>query len=221
MSDVSELIFESLKEYEPFKIEILDNNDNYYQLSSQIEKVSGEYIIISPPLFGDQYYDLPVGAEVSIVFYRTEGILFGHAKIISKQNADEARLKISIPYNVELINRRRAKRFRLRLKTEIEYLINKNDPNKKILNVGTNDINVYGISYFDSEPLGRYYNIKSRIHLGDDDPSPVAAECKYVYSQKKMIKGHNMYKTALEFTKISKNDKQRIHQRCFRRRVLV
>ncbi len=217
MSESSELIFESLKIFEPLKIEILDEKDDYYQLSSTIEKICSEYLIISPPKFGNGYFDLPVDAEISIVFYRSDGILFGHSKILSKQSVDEARLKITLPYNVELINRRRAKRFRLRLKAEVEYFINKNDTNKKILNVGINDINMYGISYFDYEPLGKYHNIKCKIYLNDNNPNPATAQCRFVYSQKKMIKGYSMYKTALEFTKISRDDKERIHQRCFRK----
>lgn len=216
MSELSELIYETLKAFEPFKIEILDDKDQYYQLSSTIEKVKTEYLIISPPKFGEEDFDLPVGAEVSIVFYRSDGILYGHSKILAKQSGDGARLKISLPYNVELINRRRAKRYRIRIRAEIEYLINKNDTTKKVLNVGTNDINMYGISYFDTDPLGKYYSIKCKLHL-EDDPDPVLAECKYIYSQKKMVRGHIMYKTALEFTKISRESMRRIHQRCFRR----
>ncbi len=219
MSELSELIFDSLKAFEPLKIEILDEQDNYYQLTSTIEKVSEEYVIISPPKHGNEYFDLPVDAEISVVFYRSDGILFGCSRIISKQSGDESRLKITLPYNVELINRRRAKRFRVKLKAEVEYLINKNDYNKKVLKVGTNDINMYGFSYFDYDPMGKYYSIKCKMYVEDRDPAPVIAECRFVYSQKKLIKGHNMFKTALEFTKISKNDKERIFQRCFKRGI--
>ncbi len=217
MEEYSDLINEHLRVLEPFKIEILDDKDRYYQLTSRIEKVGDDYLIVSPAKDGLKTFDLPVEAEISIVFYRNDGILYGLTKILARQSGDNARLKISLPYNIELINRRRAKRIRVRLRAEIEYLINKNDKTKKILNVGTSDINVFGVSYMDTEPFGKYHNIICKLHLDDREDVPAMAECRFVYSQKKTHKGQVVYKTALEFTGISRNDIDRIQKRCYRR----
>jgi|GEM_PF-3857044 len=214
---MSGLIKEHLKRFEPFKIEFLDEKNHFYQLSSSIEQVTDEYMIISPPKFGDQVYNLPVDAEISIIFYRNDGILHGVCKILSKQSGENARLKLSTPYDVELTERRRAKRLRLSFQSEIEYLINKNDTKKKVLNVLTNDVNVYGVSYLDTEPLGRYYNIRCKIYVEGYKSEPVCADCRFVYSQKKQIKGKLMYKTALEFIKISAEDIERLQQKCYKK----
>lgn len=214
---MTELINENLKVFEPLKIEILDEKDQYYQLGSVIERVASDYLIISPPKFGNESFYLPVGAEISVVFYRSDGILYGHSKILAKQSGDDARLKISKPYDVELIDRRRSKRTRLTMRAEIEYLMNKNDSNKKVLNVILYDVNAYGMSYIDTEPLGKYQSIKTRIYMKNDLSNPVQAECKYVYSCKKEIKGAPMYKTALEFSRISEVDVDRLKEKCYRK----
>ncbi len=219
MEDISELIVDCLKPFEKFQIEILDDKDQHYQLTSEIIVTGGDYLIISPPMFLDSYFDLPVNAVISVIFYRNEGIIFGHSKILAKQSGDEPRLKLSLPYNVELINRRRHKRYRLKLKSTIEYLINKNSSNYKVLYIETFDISTHGLSYFHNDPLGKYHKIKCSINLDNITNNPVVAECRYVQSLKKTVKGVNLYKIGLEFVKISGYDKERLHEKLFRRKA--
>ncbi len=218
--NMNELIQEHLKRWEPIKIEFLDLKDRLYKLDSSIEIIAEEYIIISSPKFGGEKYDLPVNSEVNIAFYRPDGILYAQTKILGKQSGVDSRYKISKPYNLELIERRRARRARMNLKLEVEYYLNKNSLQKKILNEVTYDINTYSLSYISDMPFGKYYGIKCRIYLNTDFKNPVEVKCKYISSREKKIKGQPMYQVAFEFEQIPEEDIMRIQQKCYRRSLI-
>lgn len=209
---------EHLKRWEPFKLEFLDEKDKFYQLDSSIEHVTSECMIINPPKFADEKYDLPVNSELSIVFYRADGLLYGMTKVLGKQSSGDLKLKVSLPYDVELIERRKAKRVKLSLKLELVYYINKNSIQKKVLNEVTYDISSTGLSYISDKPFGKYHDIKAFIYLDTNFKDPVIANCNYIASRKKQIRGQEMYQVAFEFIKISREDIIRLQQKCYRSR---
>lgn len=221
MMEVLELLDDHLRLFEPLHLEFLDENDQHYKLSSTVHKVGKDYLIINAPKSDDVTYELPEGVEVSIVFQREDGILYGHCKILGKQRHcyENAKLKISKPYNVDFIDDQKAKKYKIALKTQIEYFINKNDVKKKILNVSTFNINQYGVSYLDTEPLGKYFIIRCKVFI--DNEEPVQAECRFVNATRRDIKGTPMYQTDLEFTNISREDSERILKKCSRKRDLL
>lgn len=215
-----ELLNEHLKKWEPFKIEFLDEKDKLYQLDSSIEHITAEYLIINAPKFRDEKYDLPVGSEVSMLFYRREGLLYAQTKILGTEPGYGSRLKISLPYNIGLFERRKSRRFRLKLKLEMEYYLNKNSPQKKVLNEITHDVSTLGLSYISETPFGKFHNIKCLVYLEDNFLNPVIADCMFVYSREIRIKNEIMYHNAFEFVKIAHDDLLRLQQKCYRKTII-
>ncbi|OGI00514.1 MAG: hypothetical protein A2Y25_00385 [Candidatus Melainabacteria bacterium GWF2_37_15] len=212
-----ELINEHLKKWESFKFEFLDHKDSLYQLDSSIEYVAKDYIIVNPPKFGGEKYHLPVNSEVSIVFYRSDGLLYGQTTILGQQAGFQSMLKISLPYNVNLVERRRSKRIRLGVRLDVEYYLNKNSMQRKVLNVSSYDISATGLSYLSEEPFGNFHNINCMMYLNSNLKDPVTAKCAYVGSRKKLIKNQPMYQIALEYTKIPQEDALRLQEKCYRK----
>ena len=213
---MSDLILEHLNKWEKFRIEFLDEKDRLYQLDSEIQQIASDYLIVSAPKLGGEKYDLPVDSEVSIVFYRSDGLLYGQTIILGKQSGFGEKIKISIPYNNELIDRRRSKRVKVALKLEVSYYLNKNSMQKKVLNELTYDVSSTGLSYLSDNPLGKYYDIKAYIFLDKNFEDPVIADCQYVTSRRKTIRGKELYQVVLEYIKISRDDIMRLQQRCYR-----
>lgn len=212
-----DIIKEHLKRWEPVVIEFLDEKDKLYHLTSSIEIVTDTYLILTAPKLGNVKYDLPVNSEVSLLFHRSEGILYALTTILGKQSSQDAKLKISTPYNVSLKERRRAKRYGIKLKLEVEYYLNKNAPNKKVVNTVTKDISSTGISFFSYTPFGKFHKITCNIYLDDKLSNPVQAYCQYVYSRQVTVKNETMYHIALEILEISKDDSIRLQQKCYRK----
>lgn len=214
---MDEKLKEHIKRLEPFKLEFLDEKDRYYQLDSSIEQIYDEYMIISPPKNNKGGYDLEVGAEVSIVFYRSDGILYGQCQVLGKQSGFKPKLKMTLPYNVNLIERRRARRYPLKMRMTVEYYFNKNSTRKKMLDVITQDVSLNGVSFVDPTPFGKFERIVCTIYPNLDHSEPIIATCQFVYSREKKMKGETMYLTALTFTEISKEDSFRLQEKCFRK----
>ena len=212
-----DIIKEHLKRWEPFIIEFLDEKDKLYQLKSSIETVADDYLIISTPKLGDAKYDLPVDSEVSLIFNRSEGLLYALTTILGKQSGQDGKVKISLPYNVTLRERRRAKRYGVKFKLEVEYYLNKNSANRKVVNSITKDISTTGVSFYSYTPFGKFHKIVCYIYLDDNFSNPVKAKCQYVYSREVMIKNEIMFHIALDILEISKEDSTRLQQKCYRK----
>ncbi len=211
-----EILAQHLVVGEPLRIEFLDESDMLYQLDSSIEIVGENHIIINPPSFRGKKYEIPVNSTVSIVFYRRDGILYALTEILGKQQGEDARLKLSLPYNIQIYERRRTKRVRASFKLEIEYYPNPNSHIKKVLNERVFDLSTGGVSYLSETPLGNYTNIQCKIYLDHSLNKPIIANCRYITSRLKRVKGQVMYQIALEFIQISKDDIGRLQQRCYK-----
>jgi len=211
-----ELLSQHLMPGEPLRIEFLDENDMLYQLDSSINIVDKNFLVINPPRFRGKSYELSVDSTVSIIFFRKDGLLYAFTDILGKQQGEEAKLKLSLPYNIQIYERRRTKRVRASLKLEIEYYPQSNFQIKKVLNERTYDISVGGVSYLSDTPLGNYNNIQCKLFLDSSISNPVIADCKYITSRLKRIRGNILYQVALEFIQISKNDISRLQQKCYK-----
>jgi c-di-GMP-binding flagellar brake protein YcgR len=208
-----EAIKERLRESEPFKIEFIDDNDDYYKLDSFIKGVFAKHMLIEFPTDGETYYDIPKGSEINLNFKSDFGILVAQCTILGTDEGEGIRL--AFPSKVKEVDRREYIRMPLRLKIEVSFLPEPHSAERQTYMVMTRNISANGLSYIHSRQFKEGYDIKCKMHLNDSNPKPVELECRYIYSKPVVIRDETNYLTAFTYTKISSEDTSRIIKECF------
>jgi len=210
-----EEIYQHLKESEPFKIEFIDENDDYYKLDSHIKKVFQNSILIEYPFDGETYYDIPKGSEINIIFQRDSGLLIAQCTILGTESGVQEGIKLAFPSKAKVVDRREYVRMPLRLKTEISYLPEPDSTERTTFMAITRNISGNGLSYVSNKPFGNGSDIRCKMYLTDGNPKPVEIQCSFIYSRPIHIKDEIKYLTAFTYTSISSEDSSRIVKECF------
>jgi len=210
-------IYEHLRERAPFKIEFIDKNDNYHRLGSSIKSIFEDHIFIYPPQAAETFPEIPENSEVNIIFNRNNGVLIAKCIVLDSEPEAEDGIKISFPYDVQILERREYVRVSLRLRTEIIYY--PDELNRESLFVVTRNISGSGFCFIHKDSFEKKQDIHCKIYLNDQNPNPVAAKCVHIHSKKLKTRGDIYYLTALKYTSISDKDITRIVRECFKHQI--
>ncbi len=205
-----------LKELETLKIEFTDKDDGYHRLDSHIKRVNEDFILLDSP-----EGILPAdGSMLNLIFPRKNGVLIARCSFLEKQTGTLPGIKVSYPYNTQILERREYVRVPLRLRTKITCSFDKNSAEKESFYVVTRNISGSGICFlYDKSLQGCEEEIKCKIYINDGNPNPIRVKCKYVYSKKARIKNNIFYITALKYISLSEEDSARIVKECFKYQI--
>lgn len=216
---MSDEIYEHLKEQASFNIEFVDEKDNYHRLNSHIKGLFDDYILIASPNSKGNFPKLPDNSEINIIFTRNNGVLIARCMVLGKEPDEQAGIKISFPYETNIIERRKLVRVSLKLNVEVFYHENEDSAEEKTFFATTRNISGNGLCYLSKQSLKNSCNIQCKIHLQDENPKSVKVNCNLVYSKKVKLKDKISYLTALVYTSISDEDSTRIVKECFKYQI--
>ncbi|OGI00289.1 MAG: hypothetical protein A2Y25_01515 [Candidatus Melainabacteria bacterium GWF2_37_15] len=216
---MSEEINTYIRELAPFKIEFVDENDNYHKLDSYIKAVEDDYLLISPPDNSGVSCNIQDNLEVNLIFPRNDGIFIAQCVVIGKELGNKPGIKLSFPHNTRVLERREYVRMPMKLRVEVNCYLDKSYIEKKAFYAVTKNISGSGIAFFHKQPLETYFDIVCKIYLNDENHKPVETRNDVVYSQKVKLRDEIYYLTALSFTSISEADSARIIKECFKYQI--
>ena len=216
---MSEELSNYIKELTPFKIEFVDENDNYHKLDSYIKAVEDDYILISPPDKDGISCYIQDDLEVNLIFPRNDGVFIAQCVVVGKELGNNPGIKVSFPYTTKILERREYVRMPMKLKVEVICYLDNSYIKKRSFFAVTKNISGSGIAFFHKEPLETYFDIKCKVYMDDENPRPVESRNDVVYSQQVKIKNEVYYLTALAFTSLSEADSARIVKECFKYQV--
>lgn len=204
-----------------FKLEFMDENDNYHQLDSHIIGVYNDYILISPPEKDDIIVNIPENSGVNLIFPSSEEnkVLIAQCSVFGREFGDISGIRVSHPYNAQVIERREYVRVPMKLRTDITFHLKPDGSEEKTLSAISKNISGNGVAVFHKEPVEDYCKISCIIHLKDGGATPVRTDCDIIYTRKVRIKEETYNLTALAFTSILEQDLSRIVKECFKYQI--
>jgi len=212
-------LYNHLKELEPLKIEFTDKDDKYHRLSTYIKRVDGDYILINPPETGGILYEVPDNSRINLIFTRNDGVLIAQCEFLGKQLGVQSGIKISYPYDTQVLERREYVRVPLKLRTKISYYAKRDSVEKESVYVVTRNISGSGMCFFHPDSMENLHDIQCKIFLNDGNPKPVAVKCDHVYSKKARVKNKLYHLIALKYRSVSEEDSARIVKECFKYQI--
>lgn len=212
-------VYQYIKELESCEIEFIDKDDNIRMLNTYIKEVFQDYILIAPPEKDEVSYEVPDNAEVNLIFAKDNKFFVASCIVMGKELGVKSGVKLSLPYNSKVIERREYIRIPLRVEMEVTCLLDTEGKDNYSFSVQSRDISGSGISFYHKEPLENYYDINCKINLNDGNPNPVFARCDLVYTKPVTLNEKEYLLTALTFTSLSDDDCSRIVKECFKFQV--
>jgi len=216
---MSEEIYEHIRELAKFKLEFIDENDDYYKTDSYIKSIEDDHLLISPPQILKENKNIPVNAEVNMIFPLNNGVLVAQCTVLDRELGAKSGIKLSFPHNTKVLERREFIRVPIKLRVEIIYYTDPSSVEKKVFFAITKNLSANGMAFYHKEPIENFYEIKTKIYLSDDDPKPIETSQEPIYTQKVKIKDELVYLTATTFTSLSEPDSARIVKECFKYQV--
>lgn len=212
-------IYKHLRELAPFKLEFIDEDDNYHKLDSYIKRIYGDYILISPPDKNGSGFNIPDTAEVNLLFPMEKGIFIAQCTVLGKELGTISGIKLSFPHDTQEVERREYIRVPVKIRIGVTCYQDQQYIKKQSFFAITKNLSATGVAFYHKESIDDYYNIGCKIYLNDENPKPVDTQNDLVYSKKVKIKDEELYLTAVTFTSISEADSARIVKECFKYQV--
>ncbi len=218
---MSDELYEHIRELAKFKLEFIDENDNYYKMDSYIKSIDGGCMLISPPENQEQekIINIPENAEVNLIFPMDKGVLIAQCTVLGKELGPQPGIQISFPHNTRVLERREFIRVPIKLRVEIIYFSDQSYLEKNSFFAITKNLSANGMAFYHKEPIEDYYDLRAKIYLNDENPKPIELQHELVYSQKVKIKNELIFLTATTFTSLSEPDSARIVKECFKYQV--
>lgn len=216
---MNEGIYKYLRELAPFKLEFIDDKDDYHKLDSHIKSIQEDYILINPPERNGSAINLMDNTEVNILFPMDKGVFVAQCTVLGKKLGEISGVKLSFPHNTSVQERREYIRVPVKVRVEITAYSDEVYSQKTRLFAITKNISASGIAFYHKEPIENYYDIGCKIYLNDENTKPVETKNDLIYSQRVKIKDELLYITAITFTSISEADSARIVKECFKYQV--
>jgi c-di-GMP-binding flagellar brake protein YcgR len=213
-------IYNYLSESKKIEVIYKDKAGIPYQLSSQINKLTEDRILIAPPSVKGKVINIEDGTKIKIIICTEQGIFSGYSTVIGKKLYDEDMgLWISFPYNSQHCQRREYLRAPIHLEFELTIFKDKDRQEKIIKKYITKSLSGKGLNFISEDQLTDYYDIYCKILLNDNYNSPIESTCEHIYSKKTNIDGDHKYQHALAFSNISEHDIDRLVKICFKYQI--
>jgi c-di-GMP-binding flagellar brake protein YcgR len=203
------------------KIEVIykDQAGIPYQLSSQINKLADDRILIAPPETKGKAVNIEDGTKIKIIICTEQGIFSGYSTVMSKKLYEEMPgLWISFPYNSQHCQRREYLRAPIHVEFELNIFKDRDRQDQIVKKYITKSLSGKGLNFISDAPLVDYYDIQCKIFLNDNH-EPIESACEHIYSKKINIMGEDKYQHALAFSTISEHDVDRLVKICFKYQI--
>ncbi len=213
-------VYDHLKELARFKIEFVDDQDEYHKLDGYIKKVYSDFIVIDIPQANNKAEKINDGSEINLIFPRDDGVLIAQCMVIGRESKLKQYIRIKYPHEVEILERREYVRIPLKVRVEINCISKQNLFDDFTVYATTRNISGSGVSFISKEPIKENYDdIECKIYLDDGNHNPVSAFCNFVYSKKVKVKNDILFLTALTYKFISDENSSRIVKECFKYQI--
>ena len=123
-------IYNYLDESKKIEVVYKDKSGMPYQLSSQVNKISEDKILIAPPETKGRVINIEDGEKIKIIVCTDSGIFSGYSNVIGKQLQGDTGLWISFPYNSQHCQRREYLRAPVHVEFELIIFKDKNREEK-------------------------------------------------------------------------------------------
>jgi len=209
-------IYDFLNELAQLDIEYIARDNKPYLLKSYIRRLEEHKILIAPPEYNGNAYNLPEGNMVGVGVHSEKGVYLGECRVVGKDLSDIQGVWISYPTGMQVIQRREYLRIPLRL--ECQFIIYQDGfrKNKKVLNLYTRDISGSGFSCISDEPLPQYFDLEAKINFNDEENVPIVSRCEHIYSEIMVIDDERKCINAFAFIDIKQVDVERIVKASFK-----
>ncbi|MBR1907687.1 flagellar brake domain-containing protein [bacterium] len=206
-------IYQQYEDFKKFEIIFRDFNDEPHKIKGKVHSITSSSITVYSSIDKQKAVDIPVGTEVKVYVYTTNGIYYADSKILSTVK-DEKFIVYMLTYPVNNKHSQRREFFRADMSVPLTVTVVKNVLNSQTdtFQVNSRDICGNGISFVTEFEIKDYEEIFISIQFPE---KVVETAARLVYTKTKETEGIKLYTYALTFIGIANRDIDFIVKKCF------